>query len=735
MMSERGSSREPTNNTPGAESEQRSQSRKFTRIRFACLRCQKRKIKCDGGSPVCSSCRKAGAACIDGAKQNDRCSKAYVASLQDRVRWLEEKLATHCPGVDVSSGPRLIQENNLQSGEHYGSSIYDDTQHTAQASLPPAVENPQPERLAHEIGLVSVTAGQDLRYVGPSSGYSFAKLLFASIGRRSTSRRQNGHSEAISTVASEAFQVGLASLPSSFENAVQLSQAYWDTVHFQYPILHQSTHAKLMSHVFATESPSPVAAFQVFMVLAISTTILSRRLKLPLSAEGYCVTAMGYFDKISIEGSLEGLQCLLLLQVYGMYNPSMGLNLWYLNYQCIASVLDLGLQRDVRAGRNLSFLTQEMRTRIFWVVYSLDRTLATIMGRPIGLRDEACELRLPVDIDDDGLLSPFPSPRLEDSLPTSATIAIHLFKLSQLNSEIKYIANSISRKTPAYSYPQIPDILQWQADVLGRLQQWATEIPQLNQTQTKLSEIKYHEVVMLLLRPSPAIPNPSHESLHTCHQSSIAVIRTFDQLYRGDLLVFNWQTLHSIFLATVTMLYCTWSVPSVTRNTSAETLMMDLKISSNVLSALAEHFVDVSRGRDILDELSSVTVRWMMDSQNQMHGKKAPNALASQSTVTPNEISASRTVGAESGHENGGPPSAIEADTPPGNESSLPTQLFDDFLNSEPWESLFGRPDDSELPLFQIDTIMQNVFNDFQPDVEFGQSLALDNILMGDPVL
>ncbi|KAG4433307.1 hypothetical protein IFR05_011204 [Cadophora sp. M221] len=655
----------------------------------------------------------------------------YVASLQDRIRWLEDKFATHCPEVDLDGGPRILQENNLQDREHRSSSIGVETQHTAQDSIPSAAENPQPERLAHEIGLVSVTAGQDLRYVGPSSGYSFAKLLFASIGRRNTSRRQNGHAQATSALTSEAFQVGPASLPSSFENAVQLSQAYWDIVHCQYPILHQPTHVKLVSHVFATDTPSPVAAFQVFMVLAISTTILSRRLKLPLSAEGYCVAAMGYFDKIPIEGSLEGLQCLLLLQIYGMNNPSLGLNLWYLNYQCIASVLDLGLQRDVKASRNLSFLTQEMRTRIFWVVYSLDRTLATIMGRPIGLRDEACELRLPVDINDDGLLSPFPSPRQDGSPATSTTNAIHLFKLSQLNSEIKYIANSISRKTPAYTYPQIPDVLQWQADVLGRLRQWAAEIPQLNPTQTKLSEIKYYEVVMLLLRPSPAIPNPSHESLHVCHESAIAVIRTFDQLYRGDLLVFNWQTLHSIFLATVTMLYCTWSVPSVTRNTSVEILMTDLKTSSNVLSALAEHFVDASRGRDILDELSSGTVRWMMDSQK--HGRTASSTTIPQAVATLNKSSHSCTGGPESGQDNGGQPSTMAVDIPI-NESLFPTQPFDDFLNSEPWEALFGMPDDPEFP-FQIDTIMQNVFNDFQPDFGFGQSLALDNMLTGDPAV
>jgi hypothetical protein len=178
------------------------------------------------------------------------------------------------------------------------------------------------------------------------------------------------------------------------EETLQLSAAYWENVHFQYPFLHRPTHIKLIEHMHTSDDTSPFAAFQVHMVLAISTTVLSRRMKVPLSAEGYCTSAMSYFEQIQIEGSLEGLQCLLLLQIYALNNPSMGLNVWYLNYQCIASVLDLGLQRDVRAGKSLSLLTQEMRTRTFWVVYSLDRMLATIMGRPIGLRDEACELRV-----------------------------------------------------------------------------------------------------------------------------------------------------------------------------------------------------------------------------------------------------------------------------------------------------------------------------------------------------
>jgi hypothetical protein len=72
----------------------------------------------------------------------------------------------------------------------------------------------------------------------------------------------------------------------------------------------------------------------------------------------------------------------------------MQLNVWNLNYQCLAAVIDLGLQRHVAISAGISQHEQDMRTRIFWTVFTIDRTIASMMGRPIGLRDEACELRV-----------------------------------------------------------------------------------------------------------------------------------------------------------------------------------------------------------------------------------------------------------------------------------------------------------------------------------------------------
>jgi hypothetical protein len=270
--------------------------------------------------------------------------------------------------------------------------------HAEHEQLPETAQNSQDQssNLRHEIGLVSLSAGTDPKYIGPSSGYSFARLLLACAARQSqpipSSNRRAEMNDRFAFLLPNKDSTSEPQ-PTDMDYTLKLSSTYFETIHPQYPFLHQPSHEKLIQKVYGETDPSPVDAFQVNMVLAISATILSRRLKISLPGAGYCVSAMRHFDKIYLENSLRGLQCLLLLLVYTFHSSSLGLNVWYLNYQCISALLDLGLQRDVRSGRGISVLEQELRTRMFWVIYTIDRQVATIMGRPIGLRDEACELR------------------------------------------------------------------------------------------------------------------------------------------------------------------------------------------------------------------------------------------------------------------------------------------------------------------------------------------------------
>jgi hypothetical protein len=271
---------------------------------------------------------------------------------------------------------------------------------TAQNSGIPHSEAVPRTDLSHQVGLVSLSVGSDPRYVGPSSGYFFTKLL-SSAGKRLEDRPPRSHDQGTSSrqqherdVAMKAFQATQCSLPTDKNSARELSDAYFNTIHLVYPFLHKPTHQRLIEHVYETPEPSPVARFQVAMVLSISAIILSRRSRVDLPAAAWCAAALEHFAHVQVEGSVHGLQCLLLMLVYAMHSSSSRFNAWHINYQCLAMVLDLGLQRDPPDTASLSQFQREMRTRIFMSVYSLDRKLATMMGRPIGLRDEACDLRV-----------------------------------------------------------------------------------------------------------------------------------------------------------------------------------------------------------------------------------------------------------------------------------------------------------------------------------------------------
>jgi hypothetical protein len=192
--------------------------------------------------------------------------------------------------------------------------------------------------------------------------------------------------------------------------------------------------------------------------------------------------------------------------------------------------------------------------------------------------------------------------------------AIHLFKLVRINSEIKYVANSIVHDAPAYAYPSVTDVTRWQRDVLDRLDRWAADVPHLDTRNTymeTLCELRYHSIKMLLLRPSPAIPTPTSEMLIVCHESARRTIRLYEQLYKQDLLVHDWFTLHGITFGTITMLYCIRVVRSLAQQTEPEELMGNVGVSLSILSATGEHWSGAKRSRDVLENLGMSVIRWI----------------------------------------------------------------------------------------------------------------------------
>ncbi|KAH6622005.1 fungal-specific transcription factor domain-containing protein [Boeremia exigua] len=689
-------------------------SRRNPRLRLACARCQRRKIRCDGEHPTCSNCRKASAECFDGGSirlrngpQERNAERTEMKRLRKRVRALESIVRERLPDVNLTTVgyPELHEvadEDERATAEGTSSPNWHISRDASVVNIAELQSAAVPDQRAHEIGLISVGCNADQKYIGPSSGYFLARLLLAKSRRdgepdcnvrRPTATPQTSINDLVSAIQ------GPLPLPPQ-ELAMQLCQVYFETVQPQFPILHEGSFRAALTRLYSTdginrgshEEPATVH-FQVFMVLAISASIWAWRSKRHIPAESYCLSALQYLDRIDVGISLSGLQCMVLLLIFTMHCPHMKLNVWYMNYQCIASVLDLGLQREVTTSLGISLIEQELRTRIFWSVFTIDRTIATMMGRPIGLRDEACELRLPQFLNDGGTIDDPVTPR---SQICDLACSVHLFKLARLNSEIKYVANSIVRDVPSYAYPPIQDVIAWQNDMLQRLDDWAENIPDSqNEFLKATSKLRYHSVRMVLLRPSPAIPSPGTGVLCHCHASARDSIRLYHHLYNRDLLSHDWITLHGVVLSLVTILYCTRAVPGIARTMDDEDLMSDISVGLSILSATGEHWTGAKRAREILAELGQSTIRW-----HKRNSKQGPriDAVGDEQVATQSL------------------PFDANATTPaPGFDLNLPGIQsgiqMDASLFPELQQDPFG-------DIINLEDIMRNLFDDFIPRLD-----------------
>lgn len=313
---------------------------------------------------------------------------SYVSGLETRIKWLESLLQEKVPGISLDNPPgshlNLAQQDN-PNDETAAVPSPDQGSLEAQGSL---------HKMSEQIGLVSIAPGTDLRYVGPSSGLFFTRYVLAGLAKQVQIERPIADAlDERAGVPADLLVVQPKDLPVDQRQARWLSQAYFDIVHPQYPFLHETTHLETIQKIYDGAEVGPLQEFQTFLVLAIGATIRSRRAKLTLGAEGYYASAMSRMDAVAQSTSLGTAQCILLLEMYTLNNPTSGLNLWPLHYQSLAITIELGLHRTFPAKVHSAY-EEQLRTRAFWCVYTIDRLLTTLMGRPLGLIDEQCDLRV-----------------------------------------------------------------------------------------------------------------------------------------------------------------------------------------------------------------------------------------------------------------------------------------------------------------------------------------------------
>jgi len=274
----------------------------------ACYRCRHRKNRCDQKVPRCTGCEKANVKCTSFDPISKReIPRSYVYYLETRVRSLEALLQGNnipCPPPSKDFSISEAIDTGHQHNVPYPPQ--DEASRTRKVTPPTTMEEgvfdpallshqndqEQLNKLASNIGMVSVQGTSAPGNAGPTAGIPFARVVYAAVkssvaqtpSERAAAKpsKQLPSATASGGGGSDSF-FGLntkpAIKPAAFPErhiGLRLVELYFEYANPQIPILHRGEFMSLFERVYATDAKKrgPRELYMLNIVFAIGSGII-----------------------------------------------------------------------------------------------------------------------------------------------------------------------------------------------------------------------------------------------------------------------------------------------------------------------------------------------------------------------------------------------------------------------------------------------------------------------------
>ncbi|KAL2832890.1 fungal-specific transcription factor domain-containing protein [Aspergillus cavernicola] len=613
------------------------------RGRTACTRCKTRKQKCDNEYPVCSNCLRAGAECDKASVRQENGSQSeYTRALEDRIAHLESQLESRTTSSRASHVAHpvaaLLSPHNQETGQT-GSAVGgtgNGIDHNAVGEL---------------VGFLAINSSEAPAYIGSSSGLSLAanlgEMVQATVWNQvlSPSRNQptlssggrgNGPASSSSGPSGLPPQPSLSdpgldrprtlrmeellaksTEPPNDEMGGRILHAYLTRLHVRYPFmdrkelwrLHEDRWRLAKAKREELVKSERFGIFKLYLTYAIGATTMQLSEKYDyVPPERFYITALQQVPAMCETRSVENIEAMTLLVVYHLRSAS-SQGVWYMIGLAMRTAIDLGLHRKANEI-NLDPITAQMRRRLFWTVYYLERVVSMSLGRPFSIADRHIDLPLPVDVDDDvrdPALLPTPSPPPTTNSPesnintnadtnhriTTLTFAIYLIKLRRIDSRIQYKIYRADR--PLHSIRVKMDRLfleleEWKSSAFQRFSGSDLDYPMLH----------YNRALRLLIQPFlPSLPltDPYY---HICLRAAGDICQTHKRLHQTLEYGHSFLAVQTVFMAGITLLYALWTH---TDQVWSVRMSNDIRACSTVLFVMGERATWVKKYRDAFELL------------------------------------------------------------------------------------------------------------------------------------
>ncbi|PMB73093.1 Positive regulator of purine utilization [Beauveria bassiana] len=137
----------------------------------------------------------------------------------------------------------------------------------------------------------------------------------------------------------------------------------------------------------------------MYMVLAIGYTAQSQQVNDTNYECGveYVVKALKYADQALAPGTGTQIQSLLLLTIYSLLDPA-HFDSWHLLGFTARACVDLGFHQDPPTSSSSDRTALDIRRRIFYSVYALDRAISMVHARTFSFTDDSINVAFPASI-------------------------------------------------------------------------------------------------------------------------------------------------------------------------------------------------------------------------------------------------------------------------------------------------------------------------------------------------
>lgn len=372
--------------------------------------------------------------------------------------------------------------------------------------------------------------------------------------------------------------------------------------------------------------------FRLFMVFAISATTRHRA---GLSSEdpyGYFKAAEGYLGSIGLIKDIDAIQNLLLIARFGMYHH-IGTSLWEISQLCMRQCIEWRLH--VPRSHAMDPLSEQLRRRVFWDAYVLDRYSSGMLGRPFAIRENDILVGLPVDVDDETVTMTAAAtldeiPPNTSSRPTELSVFIHCIKLRQISSRIHTSfytghgldhSNNHQNNAKSPRFKSIGNVYTSFIRFRSELEGWRMSSPTF-QTPRSLYEIsEWHTFLLekdLMLLARGALHNIPFRTVTTtgvlkeifmsCYGSAKRVIELYADLMDKGAITWTRSYFQVIFTAGLTVIYCL-SFDAIREDLHELDPVQILEICHKILSFFKEKMPDAGSFAIAFELLKSECVK------------------------------------------------------------------------------------------------------------------------------